>query len=321
MLLRTELQTKQSIGDRTDSFIGDETGMEVRKAMETDTDILKVEHLYKSFGRFQLEDISFSLPKGYILGVIGENGAGKSTLIRCMMNIYRKEKGQVTGAGFSLDENEAEMKRHIAVVLDQPMYEENMTCIGNAKLLKCIDDRFSMEQFLQEMQQWDVPVKKRMCELSKGMQMKFQISMAMAQNPDLLIMDEPAANLDEASRTKFKERMLEFVNDGTKSILISSHQTKLLEQVADYIMYLHRGKVLLYNDKERVLEEYMLVSGEKYKIKLIPGKYLIGMEEENLSTKALIQKSRQYVPDVALTTCRPTLADIMYYFNQREIRG
>lgn len=307
--------------------------------------MLQVEHLNKSFARFRLEDISFTLPKGYIMGLIGENGSGKSTLIRCIMNIYKKDQGKVhfisdksTDSGdttgltgltgptgltgltdsIDLDEDEAEFKKRIAVVLDQAMYEADMSCMDNARIVAVLNQNFQMEQFLKECKDWNLNPKKKLSSLSKGTQMKFQIAMAMAQNPELLIMDEPSANLDEMSRKIFRERMIEFINDGTRSILISSHLTKDLDNMADYILYLHKGKVLMNEDKEHLLDDYLLVSGEHYKIRLIPDKLIIGMEKQELSTTALIRKSNSYVPDLSLTVSRPRLEDLMYYVNHKE---
>lgn len=296
--------------------------------------MLRVEHLCKLFQGFRLDDVSFELPSGYIMGIIGENGSGKSTLIRCILNIYEKDKGVVVfdkddvrdsvtalelnaGKDKQIDSclNEVWLKSNIAVVSEQSMYEEDMSCMDNAWIVSHINESFNMDMFLQECEYWGINPRKRVRSMSKGMQMKFQMAMAFAHNPKLLIMDEPSANLDEESRKRFRKKMLDFVNDGTRSVLISSHLMGDLENIADYILYLHKGKVIINEDRESLLDKFLLVSGEKYKIKLLPEKYIVGMEQQSLTTKALIRKSNIYKPDIALVAERPKLEDLMYYVN------
>lgn len=289
--------------------------------------MLQVEHLYKSFGNyassFQLKDISFKLPAGYVLGLIGENGSGKSTLIRTIMNIYHKDQGNVLVDGMMLDEDEAGMKSRVAVVLDQAMYEETMSCLDNAKICSMINPHFQMSIFMEECELWKLNPKKRLKNMSKGTQMKFQIAMAIATNPKLLIMDEPSANLDEQSRTIFKKRILDFVNDGTRSVLISSHLTRDLEGGADYILYLHQGKVYMNADKESLLDSYQVISGDRseiMKMKSETTELVIGVDEQEYSASALIKKNSRYVPDISMKVKRPTLEDLMYYTSKREGR-
>lgn len=296
--------------------------------------MLRVEHLCKLFQGFRLDDVSFELPSGYIMGIIGENGSGKSTLIRCILNIYEKDKGTVVfdkddvrdsvtalelnaGKDKQIDSclDEVWLKSNIAVVSEQSMYEEDMSCMDNAWIVSHINESFNMDMFLQECEYWGINPRKRVRSMSKGMQMKFQMAMAFAHNPKLLIMDEPSANLDEESRKRFRQKMLDFVNGGTRSVLISSHLMGDLENIADYILYLHKGKVIINEDRESLLDKFLLVSGERYKIKLLPEKYIIGMEQQSLTTKALIKKSNIYKPDIALVAERPKLEDLMYYVN------
>lgn len=296
--------------------------------------MLRVEHLSKLFHGFRLEDVSFELPDGYIMGIIGENGSGKSTLLRCILDIYEEDNGVVVfdkgdvrdrATGLELNavkENridsccdEVWLKSNIAVVLEQSMYEENMSCMDNARIAASINKKFDTDKFLQECEYWGIKPKNKVKSMSKGMQMKFQIAMAFAHNPKLLIMDEPTANLDEETRKRFRQRMLDFVNDGTRSVLISSHIMGELESISDYILYLHEGKVIFNEDRESLLDRFLLVSGERYKIKLLPEKYIIGMEEQSLTTRALIRKSNIYKPDISLVVQRPKLEDLMYYIN------
>ncbi|MDO5402905.1 MAG: ABC transporter ATP-binding protein [Eubacteriales bacterium] len=292
--------------------------------------MLQVEHLCKGFGRFRLEDISFKLPAGYIMGIIGENGSGKSTLLRCLLNIYKKDSGKVmickennccVGFGeneYDLDKDEAGFKSEIAVVFEHSMYEEAMSGMDNARIVESVNAAFEMELFLKECEYWNINPKKKLKTLSKGMNMKFQMAMAIAASPKLLILDEPSANLDGESRKMFKKRLMDFVNDGTRSVLVSSHLTTDMEEIADYILYIHKGRVLMNDDKESLLDRYLIVSGEDYKIQLLPKKIIVGLEKNRLSTTALIEKSNIYKPDTALEVRRPRLEELMYYINHEN---
>lgn len=277
--------------------------------------MLKVEELSKRIGNFHLDSVSFHLPKGYIMGLIGENGAGKTTLIRCLLDIYHKDTGKVWINGTDLDEDEAGVKSALGVVLEASMYDENMSAMDNARIYGRLFQDYDEETFLRYMKQFKVDVNKNLKKLSKGMEIKFQIALALSHNAKLLIMDEPAGNLDESSRTELSHILQDYISDGERSVLMSTHITSQLDEIADYVTYVHKGQILFCHDKESLAEEYILVSGEDYKIRRIPGELVLGMKKGKYSTEALVKKTRRYQPDREVTVSTPTIEQIMFYIS------
>ena len=161
--------------------------------------MLLVEELSKRIGSFQLDNINLHLPKGYIMGLIGENGAGKTTFIRCLLETYRRDYGRVWIDGINLEEDEAGAKAALGVVLEASLYEENMSGIENARVYGKLFPKFDEELFLDYMKRFGVDSNKKLKKLSKGMEIKFQIAFALSHDAKLLIMDEPAGNLDEST--------------------------------------------------------------------------------------------------------------------------
>lgn len=278
--------------------------------------MLHIEELSKRIGKFQLDNISLHLPKGYIMGLIGENGAGKTTLIRCLMDIYRRDYGHIKVDGVSLEEEEARFKSMVGIVMESSMYEANMTGLQNARIYGELFQGFEEVKFLEYMKRFKVDENKKLRELSKGMEIKFQIAFALSHDAKLLILDEPAGNLDESSRKDLSHILQEFISDGEHSVLFSTHITAQLETIADYVAYLHDGKLLFCHDKESLGEAYMLVSGEDYKIRLIPKELVIGTKKGKYSTTALVKKTRRYQPDKEVNVSVPTIEDVMYYLAQ-----
>ncbi len=278
--------------------------------------MLEVKELNKTLSNFKLDEVNFTIPAGYICGLIGKNGSGKSTLIKSILNIYRKDYGKVIINGYDLDENEALAKSEVGIVLDASMYAENLSAKKNAEIFGRFYEGFNMEYFNECLKHYKIDSKRKLCMMSKGMQVKFQIAMAMSHFPKLLIMDEPSANLDEDSRKEFNKMLLDFVNDGTRSVLLSTHLTTQLDEIADYILCIDKGKVKFFNDKESLLDEYQIIRGENYKINLIPSKLVIAKEKSELFTTAFIKKSNIYALDTELKIERPKIDDIMYYLLQ-----
>lgn len=277
--------------------------------------MLEVKELSKQIGSFRLDNISLHLPKGYIMGLIGENGAGKTTLIRCLLDIYHKDYGKVWINGISLDEDEAAAKSQLGVVLESSMYDENMSALDNARIYGGLFPDYDEATFLKYMNRFNVDTGKKLKKLSRGMEIKFQIALALSHNAKLIIMDEPAGNLDESSRLELSHIVQDFISDGERSVLLSTHITAQLEDIADYITYMHNGRILFVHDKESLAEEYILVSGEDYKIRLIPKELVIGIRKGKYATEALVKKTRRYQPNWEVTVSTPTIEQIMFYIS------
>lgn len=296
--------------------------------------MLRVEHLNKEIMDFSLKDVSFHLPKGYIMGLVGVNASGKSTLIKTIINIYHKDSGKVYIDGLSLDEEEKKAKNLMGIVLNENFYEPNLCTEENARYFGNYFEHYDHDDFLRYCRQFHVDTKKKLKRLSKGQQMKFQIAFALSHNAKLFIMDEPTANLDQAFRQEFMDIMQNLIADGEKSILLATHQTDTLDQIADYITLLHEGKIVFSMNKEILMDQYILLSGEENKINALPEGMVVYRENGIYNSMALIYNPKNrmsdscnsmhmvqngnsifdvFPDDYGLTLLKPTIEEIMYF--------
>lgn len=278
--------------------------------------MLKIEGLSKQINAFRLNDINLHLPKGYIMGLIGENGAGKTTFLRCILDIYHKDCGKVWINGIDLDEDEAAVKEQMGVVMEASMFDGNRKAIEVAGLCGGLFQEYDEAVFFSYMERFGVDPYKKLKRLSKGMEIKFQIAFALSHHAKLLILDEPAGNLDEAARRDLSHILQEYISDGKHSVLLSTHITSQLDEIADYVTYIQNGSILFSEDKESLAEQYVLISGEDYKIRLIPEELIVGVRKGKYATEALVKKTRHYRPDREVIVSAPTIEQIMYYLSK-----
>lgn len=280
--------------------------------------MLKVEHLEKIFSdnqnSFKLQDISFSLPKGYICGLIGENGAGKTSLIKSLLGLYRLDRGNVYVAGRNLAVHEAAVKDMLGLVLDESCYDIKMTLEQIGIFYGELYSNFSMDNYLRKLDEFHLDKKQKFKYLSKGMRIKVQLAFALSHGAKLFLFDEPTAGLDQSFREEFLKICTELVSDGEKSVLISSHITEDLDRIADYIAYMQKGKMLFFESKEVVCDRFLIVKGEDYKCRLLPKEAVVYMEQGEYSSSAMVVSSRRLRLDRALEKHRPNIGEFMYYF-------
>ena len=218
--------------------------------------ILEVRDLGRSYVNFRLEHISFSIAGGTIMGLVGENGAGKSTTIRGILGLIRRECGEVLFCGEPLNTDSVAMKEQIGVVFDSLCFSPELTVEKVGKICRSIYSNWDEAYFQELLQQFSLLPKQKVKELSRGMSMKLSLVLAFAHHPKLLILDEPTSGLDPVVRDDLLDLFLEFVQDEEHAILISTHITSDLEKVADYVTFLHAGKLLLSKPKDELLWQY-----------------------------------------------------------------
>ena len=218
--------------------------------------ILEVRDLGRSYVNFRLEHISFSIAGGTIMGLVGENGAGKSTTIRGILGLIRRESGEVLFCGEPLNTDSVAMKEQIGVVFDSLCFSPELTVEKAGKICRSIYSNWDEAYFQELLQQFSLLPKQKVKELSRGMSMKLSLVLAFAHHPKLLILDEPTSGLDPVVRDDLLDLFLEFVQDEEHAILISTHITSDLEKVADYVTFLHAGKLLLSKPKDELLWQY-----------------------------------------------------------------
>lgn len=220
--------------------------------------ILQVEDLTKEYAGFKLDHVSFSLPSGAIMGLIGENGAGKSTTINAILNLIKKDAGRVTFWGQELESGKA-LKEDIGVVFDDINFYETLTPAKVGRISAEAYRQWDDALYGEYLKRFQISPKKEIKTLSKGTKMKLCIAVALSHRPRLLILDEATSGLDPVMRDDILDIFLDFVQDENHSILMSSHITTDLEKVADYITCIHQGKVLFSKSKDELRYQYGII--------------------------------------------------------------
>ena len=220
--------------------------------------ILEVKNLTKHYDGFTLDHVSFQVPGGCIMGLVGENGAGKSTTIKAILDLVHKDEGTVTFWGQELS-GSSDLKEDIGVVFDGISFYETLTPVQVGRILGAAYRRWDDKLYKQYLERFSIPKEKEIKGLSKGMKAKLSIAAALSHRPKFLIMDEATSGLDPVMRDDMLDVFLEFVQDEEHSILMSSHITTDLEKVADYITFIHQGKLLFCKSKDELRYQYGIV--------------------------------------------------------------
>lgn len=220
--------------------------------------ILQVENLTKQYPGFTLDHVSFSVPKGTIMGLIGENGAGKSTTINAILDLINKDDGTVAFWGQELSSSK-QLKENIGVVFDGINFYETLTPTKVEKISSAAYKQWDEHLYKEYLKRFQLPADKEIKTLSKGMKMKLCIAVALSHKPKLLILDEATSGLDPVMRDDILDVFLEFVQDANHSIMMSSHISTDLEKVADYITFIHQGKVIFNKRKDELRYHYGII--------------------------------------------------------------
>ena len=208
---------------------------------------------------FAIKDISFSVPEGSIVGFIGENGAGKSTTMNCILNVIRRDSGTIEIFGREMTDEDIDIRENIGVVYDSNNFPEYLTAKQLADILGRIYSKWSDFCFEQFLRRFGLPESQKIKTYSRGMSMKLAIAVALSHDSKLLILDEATSGLDPIMRDEILDVLLEFVKQENHSILLSSHITSDLEKIADYIVFIHNGEIILSKTKDELIYEYGVI--------------------------------------------------------------
>lgn len=225
--------------------------------------ILEINNLRKEFKRFILDNISFSLPRGTIMGFIGPNGAGKTTTIKLIMNLFHRNSGEIKVFGLDFLRHEKEIKDRIGFVYDETYYFELLTADEIGLLMPQFYRSWDRTAYSRYLTDFRLPAKKKIREFSRGMKMKFSLAVALSHHAELIILDEPTSGLDPVFRREILGLLADVIQDGDNAVLFSTHITSDLERVADYVTFINQGKIIFSENKDDVLERYYIVQGPK----------------------------------------------------------
>lgn len=276
---------------------------------------LEVKNLSKKYEKFELKDVSFTVPKGYIMGFIGENGAGKTTTINSMLNVIKKDSGTVNVFGKDFDTNELELKKDIGFVSGKSFYEKKKIA-SITQVYKRFYTTWDEDMYQSYLKRFNIDESKKMFELSKGMQTKYSLALALSHHAKLLILDEPTSGLDPVARDNLLEIFQTVVEEGEVSIIFSTHITSDLEKCADYITFIQNGKLVESCAKDDLLDQYRLVNGSKEQLSSIKDR-LVAYKENAFGFNGLIQTSNVQ-PNELVQLGQPSLDDIMIYYAAKE---
>lgn len=276
---------------------------------------LKIENLSKTYPSFKLDNASFSLENGYIMGFIGRNGAGKTTTLKSMLNFVHADSGNVEINGFNIKTDEFEVKKTIGFVSGLDGFYGTKKIKSVTNVTKRFFPNWNENLYRELLQKFSLDENKLIKSLSAGMKVKYQIALAMSHDAKLLILDEPTSGLDPVSRDELIILFQDYVADGKRSILFSTHITSDLEKCADFITYIKNGKIISSADIVSFKESYLLVSGKTDDLELLGEKAeekIIGLRKHNFGFEGMIDsRDRELFEKCEITN--PSLEEIMVH--------
>lgn len=280
--------------------------------------VLELMNVTKDYGDFKLDSMNLSVTKGGICGFIGQNGAGKTTTISLILDVIKKDEGEIKVFGEDVSTNATAIKERIGVVFDEMGFHDFMTATQISKMMANIYKNWDEEMFFDYLQKFSLPRKKRCGAFSRGMRMKLQIAVAMSHGAELLIMDEPTSGLDPIVRNEILQIFQEFVMEENHTILLSSHITGDLERIADEVVFINKGKIVLAGNKDEILETHGLMKCKKDDLAGIDEKDIISTRPSAFCTEVLVadrQGCAKKYPKITME--QTTLEDIMIFYVNR----
>ena len=282
---------------------------------------IEIRGLCKSYGDFALDHIDLTLPGGSIMGLIGENGAGKTTTIKCILNLIRRDAGEISIWGRDNLREERAAKAGVGVVLDECFFHDSLRPRDLDRVLGPVFPDWDRGLYGDYLDKFRLPGSKLIKEFSRGMKMKLSLAAALAHRPRLLILDEATAGLDPVVRDEILDEFLAFIQDEDHAILISSHITSDLEKSADYITYLHQGKVVLSEAKDVILDSYGRAAGTAEQFARVDPADLVRVRRGSFGWEGLVADRAAFQRKYRdLLVEKTTLEDIMLFIGKGEVQ-
>lgn len=275
---------------------------------------IEIRNLRKEYKDFKIDDLNLELPEGCIMGLVGENGAGKSTTMKLILNTISRDGGDIKVLGKDNCEKDfISVKNLIGVVPDEASFPEVLNAKQVNSVMKHTYKNWDEDAYFRYLERFSLAQGKAFKEYSRGMKMKLSIAVALSHNARLLVLDEPTSGLDPVVRDEILDILNDYTRDEKKSVLISSHITGDLEKICDYIAFMRKGKILLLDEKDRLLEEYGIIHVSKEEFGKLPADAVCGTKETAYGINALVLRRR-----VPVRTDRATIEDIFLYMNNTK---
>lgn len=276
---------------------------------------IEVNNLSKKYDTFELKNINFTVPKGSIVGFVGENGAGKTTTIKSILNITNSS-GSIKILGKDIKQYEKEIKQNIGVVLDDSFLSEYLTAKQINSIMKDIYNEWNENKYINYLKQFNLPINKLLKDYSSGMKMKLKIATAISHNPKLLILDEPTSGLDPVVRNEILDIFRNYIEeDETRSIFISTHITTDLEHISDYIVFIKNGEIIFNLPTIELLENYGIIKCSKEDFSKIDEQDYIRFKQEKYQYEVLTDNKENIIKKYDITTIdKPSIEDIMLLY-------
>lgn len=283
------------------------------------SNILTINNLFKKYNKFELKDININVPKGVIVGFIGENGAGKTTTIKSILNLINIDSGNIKVFDMDYKRQEKDIKEKIGVVLDNSFLSEQLTPDDINKIMKRMYKTWDENLFYQYLDNFNLPKDKMSKDYSSGMLMKLKIITALSHHPELLILDEPTSGLDPIARSEILDLFQEFIQDENHSVFVSSHITTDLEHIADYIIFISNGEIILNEEKDKLLDNYGIVKCTNEDFANISKSDYIKYKKNKYEYEILVEDKNNFKKKYNIQTIdKATLEDIMLLYIKGE---
>ncbi|PFT59860.1 sodium ABC transporter ATP-binding protein [Bacillus cereus] len=274
--------------------------------------LLEVKNLNKAYENFSLKDVTFSLNQDCITGFIGTNGSGKTTTIKAILGLILKDSGKINFLEKDIDKHERKSKNKIGVVLDEGYFYDELTLKEMKNVIAPSYTEWDEQVFLKYIKRFNLNLGQKISTLSKGMRMKFAVALALSHHADLLIMDEPTSGLDPLVRSKLIDILLDFMKEPGKSVFFSTHITSDLDKIADMIILIDDGQILIDEEKDALVETHALVKGDNQLINNQTEKLFLNLSQTKYGFEGITHKIDdvcRLMPGVLME--RPTIEDIM----------
>lgn len=277
-------------------------------------DILEVKNITKEFKNFMLRDIDFTLSAGYIMGYVGQNGAGKTTTLNSITHLLNADSGEIRINGITYDENSIAYKDSIGFIGDESYFPQEFTLKDVKSILKDFYPSFREKEFISMARDWNLPENKKIGEYSKGMKVKLMFANVLSRDTKLLILDEATNGLDPVVRNDVLKLLQEYIADGEKSVLFSTHILSDLEQIADYIFFINDGKKVLCDLKDEIVEKYVIVKGGNEDITDMLKKEMIGIVKTEVGFEGLLESEKAEYLSKGFIIEKPSIDQIVVHY-------